>query len=97
MLFRSHPNASSCASGVPGYPRCLIVNEIGQIFWVGGTEAEQAKVELCKLLESPDRDDRFIAYHYLVEDEAVLDPDTVAQIGLFRSNPQNSDIICGVG
>ena len=53
QILAELPNAVSCSGGCrepgDGYPRGMLVNEIGQIFEAGGIEGNKAEDELAKL------------------------------------------------
>ena len=71
------------------YPKCMIVNEIGEICFRGDKKAEAI---LRRVLDSNKPCEQFPAYYWL----SVLDspdPETIAKLVAFKDNPANADVV----
>jgi hypothetical protein len=77
------------------YPRCMLVNEVGDIAREGGNDAADAQKVLATLLASDEESDRWIAIRHLsdVRNSGKATPQTLAAIATFESNPVNADVL----
>ena len=97
QILAELPNAVSCSGGCrepgDGYPRGMLVNEIGQIFEAGGIEGNKAEDELAKLLASKDQAVRYVAYSYLSNSTRRLGAETRSALQVFKLNPENKELV----
>lgn len=78
------------------YPRCLVVNELGQIAKnTIGKESSSAQEVLVSLLQGKMESDKHIAIRYLKELEAkrIATAKTVKAIAEFVANPENAHLL----
>lgn len=71
------------------YPKCMIVNEIGEIC-SGGDKA--AEVILRRVLDINKPGEQFLAYCWLFILD-LPDPETIAKLVAFRDNPANAAVV----
>ena len=76
----------------PKFPRCLLINEIGEICNEGGKDAKKAEEFLRSLLGSEDEKDKLYAFSWLSVIEN-LDPQTLERLKEFKKDPANKKII----
>jgi len=79
-----------------GYPRCLIINEVGEVAREGEEEPAQiAKEALRGLLSSLDESDKYLAVCYLTF-VGDLTPESGQVWNEFVANPDNARIVSAV-
>lgn len=71
-------------------PRCLIVNEIGEIFLASNDE--KAKTKLKELLNSNSESDRFISFCCILSADD-LDEESRVTLEEFENDPKNAEFI----
>lgn len=75
------------------HPRCLYINEIGEVYNSGSlVEKKTAGQKLVALLDDSDSNARFLAFMWL---SSVSTDDTEIKEGIsgFRKDPQNNEIV----
>jgi len=74
---------------------CLLINELGEIAAAGGPEAAEAEKKLIELLSSGSREDREIAYRWLIDLHGMdkASAATVAALRAFSRDPKNMEIL----
>ena len=78
------------------YPRCLVINELGQIAKnTIGKESSSAQEVLVELLQSDEESDQYIAIRYLkeLESKRIATPKTIKAITEFVTKPENGHLL----
>lgn len=74
------------------FPKCLLINEIGEIFENKKEQAAEAESFLRQLLANSDEDShKFLAFCYLSNNSA--NEATAVSLKTFADNPQNAEIV----
>jgi len=79
-------------SDTPNVPRCLIINEVGLLFMIGGKENNGAERFLRSLLNTEKEDERFVSFCYLSIVEKATKT-TQRAVARFRKDPRNKDLV----
>lgn len=87
------PQTGEEAETLNGYPLCLLVNELGEIFSAGGANAVAAERKLVEILGHQNDAARWIAYRYLQDSTQPLSRDGAAKFAAFCENPDNVRIV----
>lgn len=87
------PETGEEAEILKGYPLCLLVNELGEIFSAGGADAVAAERKLVDILNHLNDAARWIAYRYLADSKRPLSRDGAAKFAAFCENPDNVRIV----
>ena len=76
---------------ITGYPRCLLVNEVGDIARYDEVHSAEAQRILVALLKSDKESDRWIAIRHLadLQQVGVAKSETELAIADFASQPEN--------
>lgn len=76
------------------YPKCLLINELGELARKFGADTAKAQKILVELLESEDTADRWIAIKCLKEaqEAGLTSRDTDFHIAAFSNAPENAGI-----
>ena len=73
-----------------GYPRCLVVNEIGVIFLE--SEGKEGEETLIKLLKSNNPSDRFVAFCYLSSTPQLREKHA-SRLEAFKKDVTNKEMV----
>ena len=76
----------------PYWPRCLIINEVGEIFLGKEDGGGQAEGCLRSLLEKDNDCDKFTAFCFLSATDKVS-LETLSALSIFMANPDNQELI----
>lgn len=74
------------------FPRCLLINEVGEICY--RESSKEAEAALRKCLTAKSVEEKTLAFCWLHEMENVnITEDTFKELERFRNNPENAEII----
>lgn len=75
------------------YPKCLIINEIGEIFAAGEKDSFEAEQILSNLLDRRGEEEQFVALCWLTSSPGNLTTSIMDKVTHFQVNPANRRVV----